>query len=134
MPKPHDKVSRWSSAVVTAHELVHLIGRTNHDGDNDYLGGGPGGGGCREINHHIMSPDRDMTDLYRVCEEYEPWSRCTIEQVEFYTADWTQFCPGSFFTYHENPLYGLLILPFAAALALLYFCYEKRSRKMKKTS
>ena len=112
--------------------MVHLIGRTIHDGEEDYLGGGPGGGGCKGFHHHIMSLERDMTDLYRMCKETELWSKCTIQQVKFYTADWTRFCPGSFFTHHEDPLYGLLILPVAAAIALAYYCYKKRSRKVKK--
>ena len=127
VPKPKDRLPRWSSAIVAAHEVVHLIGRTNHDGEEDYLGGGPGNGGCKGFSQHIMSPGRDMTDLFRMCENYEPWSKCTIQQVEFYTANWTKFCPGSFFTHHENPLYGLLTLPLAAALALLYYCYKKKT-------
>ena len=132
VPKPEDRIGRWSSAIVTAHEVVHLIGRTNHDGEKNYLGGGPAGESCKGFNHHIMSPDRDMTELYRVCMDLELWSKCTMGQVKFYTANWTQFCPGSFFTLHENPLYALLILPLADILALVYFCYKKRSRRMKK--
>ena len=33
---------------------------------------------------------------------------------------------------HEDPLYALLILPVVAVIALAYYCYKKRSRKVKK--
>ena len=129
--KPEDRISRWLTAIVAAHEVVHLIGSTSHDGEDDQ-GGGPGGQDCTEENKHIMAPTRDVASLYRMCKAYEPWSECTIRQVEFYTANWTRFCPGSFFTHRENPLYALLILPSAAILALVFFCFKKRSRRVKK--
>ena len=83
-----------------------------------------------------MGPNRDITSLYRMCKDYEPWSECTLQQIEFYTANWTRFCPGSFYTYHENPLYWLLVLipatAFLATAAFAHHCYKKRSQKMKK--
>ena len=88
---PNETVSMWLTAVATAHEIVHLIGTTQHDGEDDYYGRGPGGHNCRGENGHIMSHG----SLYRLCKDYEPWSECTIEQVKFYTADWTIFCPGT---------------------------------------
>ena len=134
--KPEDRVSRWLTAMVAAHEVVHLIGTTIHDGEDDVHGGGPGGKSCRGEDKHIMGPNRDITSLYRMCKEYEPWSECTLQQIEFYTANWTRFCPGSFYTYHENPLYWLLVLvpaaAFLATAAFAHHCYKKRSQKMKK--
>ena len=68
-----------------------------------------------------------------MCQDYDLWSPCTIKQVEFFTSKWTRFCPGSFFTYHENPLViGLLLLSFVALVALIYYCRRKRSCKTKK--
>ena len=130
---PHDTVSKWLTAAVAAHEIVHLIGSTQHDGEDDYYGGGPGGGDCREEDGHIMAPSLAVGSLYRLCKDFDPWSQCTIQQVKFYTSDWTQFCPGSFFTRHERPLYyGLLILPIAAIAVLLYFLKKKQLAKNNK--
>ena len=90
VPKPKDRHARWLAAITTAHEVVPLIGTTSHDGENDYYGGGPGGEGCQGFNQHIMAPERDIEALYRVCKDYEPWSKCTIKQVQFFTAHWTR--------------------------------------------
>ena len=66
-----------------------------------------------------------------MCEDYELWSPCTIQQVKFFTANWTRFCPGSFFTYHEIPLIMamLLLLPLGAFADLVLYCKRKRSCK-----
>ena len=132
---PNDTVSKWKTAVTTAHEVVHLIGDTQHDGTDGYVGGGPGGQDCRKENQHIMAPARDLTDLYRVCKEFEPWSQCTIDQVKFFSSSWTKFCPGSFFTLYETPFYyGLLILLFAAlTIIIVVYCYFswKKERSIK---
>ena len=90
VPKPKDRLARWLAAITAAHEVVHLIGTTSHDGEKDHYGGGPGGEGCLGFNQHIMAPERDMEALYRVCKDYEPWSKCTIKQVQFFTAHWTR--------------------------------------------
>ena len=83
----------------------------------------------------MMAPSISIVRLYRVCKDFEPWSECTIQQVKFYTTDWTRFCPGSFFTYHEKPLfYGLLILFMVALAALLYFFRKKQLAKDKETA
>ena len=55
----NDTVSKWLTAAVAAHEIVHLIGSTQHDGQDDYYGGGPGGKGCRGEAGHIMAPTND---------------------------------------------------------------------------
>ena len=83
----------------------------------------------------MMAPSISIVRLYRVCKDFEPWSECTIQQVKFYTTDWTRFCPGSFFTYHEKPLYyGLLTLMMVALAALLYFFRKKQLAKDKETA
>ena len=132
---PDDTVSKWQAASTTAHEIVHLIGNTQHDGEDDHYGGGPGGQDCRGENLHMMAPSISFVRLYRVCKDFELWSECTIQQVKFYTTDWTRFCPGSFFTYHEKPLYyGLPILLMVALAALLYFFRKKQLAKDKETA
>ena len=80
-----------------------------------------------------MAPYTSFYQMYRMCQDYDLWSPCTIKQVEFFTSKWTRFCPGSFFTYHENPLViGLLLLSFVAFVALICYCRRKRSCKTKK--
>ena len=126
-----DRIGKWRTAVTAAHEVVHLIGTTNHDGEGVWWGGGPGSQSCHAFNQYVMAPGSSVFQLFRMCEDYELWSPCTIQQVKFFTANWTRFCPGSFFTYHENPLMGLLLLPLAAFAALVYFCKRKRSKAEK---
>ena len=122
------------------HPIVHLIGDTQHDGTDGYVGGGPGGQDCRKENQHVMAPARDLTDLYQVCKDFQPWPQCTIEQVKFFTSSWTKFCPGSFFTLYETPFYyGLLILLFAAlTIIIVMYCYfswkKEGSNKDKETT
>ena len=120
---------KWLTASTTAHEIAHLIGNTEHDGEEEFYGGGPGGGGCRGGAGQIMAPGRSITSLYRFCKDIDPWSECTIEQIKFYSDDWRQFCPGSFFTYHENPLY--FYAPFYLLAALICINYAYRIYRIK---
>ena len=118
-----DTVSKWRTAVTAAHEVVHLIGTTTHDGDGVWWGGGPGSQSCSAAKQYVMAPGTSVFQLYRLCQDYDLWSPCTIQQVEFFTSNWTRFCPGSFFTFHENPLTGLLLIPLTAFAALV--CYKR---------
>ena len=67
--------------------MSSLIGSTQHDGEDDYYGGGPGGQYCRGESRQIMSPGLSKASLYRLCKDHELWSKCTIQQVKFYTVD-----------------------------------------------
>ena len=80
----------------------------------------------------MMAPGATIYQLFRLCQDHELWSPCSIRQVEFFTGNWTRFCLGTFFTYHENPLMALLALPLAAVAALVYYYKRKRSCKVKK--
>ena len=115
---------KWLTASTTAHEIAHLIGNTEHDGEEEFYGGGPGGGGCRGGAGQIMAPGTSIASLYRFCKDIDPWSECTIEQIKFYSDDWRQFCPGSFFTYHENPLYFYAPFYLLAALICINYAYR----------
>ena len=75
-------------------------------------------------------------DLRLLCDELEQdkyslnRTLFKLKALQFLTANWTRF-----FTLYENPLcwlYGLLILPVAAAAVLVHYCYKRRSRKVKK--
>ena len=39
---------KWLTASTTAHEIAHLIGNTEHDGEEEFYGGGPGGEAVEE--------------------------------------------------------------------------------------
>ena len=123
VPNPNDMVTKWLASITTAHEIAHLIGATEHDGEEEFYGGGPGGGSCRAAGQ-IMAPGRSIATLYRFCKDIDLWSECTIKQIKFYSDDWTQFCPGSFLTYHENPMYYHVPFYLLAALICTYFVYD----------
>ena len=81
-------------------------------------------------------------DLRLLCDELEEEKYSQnrtlfkLKALQFLAANWMRFCAtGNLFTLYENPLcwlFGLLILPVAAAPVLAHYCYNKRSRKVKK--
>ena len=130
----NDTFAKWSSVVAAAHEVVHLIGNTRHDGDADDFGGGPGGQDCSEKNEYLMAPSVGFDQLYRICKKQELWSGCTLQQIEHFTANWSNFCPGTFFV-HEYVLYGCfiaLVLDLAFLGVVIYNWRKRRSYNIKK--
>ena len=92
----YDPLEKWQSAAIAAHELIHLMGayQHGHDGENDYVLGGPGGRDCRKDNGYLMAPiGHPQLFRYRVCKNKELWSRCTKKQVEHFTSNWDNVCP-----------------------------------------